>query len=170
MAGRIDPDAWVAPGAVVLGDLTLGRASSIWYGCVARGDTERIVVGDETNIQDLCVLHADPGFPCVVGARVSVGHRVVLHGCAVEDDCLIGMGAILLNGARVGAGSIVGAGSLIAEGKAVPPGSLVVGVPGRILRPVDAAARARMEHTWRHYVTLSRRHRAGEFGAPASGP
>jgi carbonic anhydrase/acetyltransferase-like protein (isoleucine patch superfamily) len=163
MTTTIDPTAWIAPGAVVLGDVTLGADASLWYGAVVRGDTERIVIGNETNIQDLSMVHADPGVPCLIGRRVSVGHRVILHGCTVEDDCLIGMGAILLNGAKVGAGSIVGAGTVLTEGKEIPPGSLVVGVPGRVLRPVDDAARARMDHIWRHYVALARRHRAGEF-------
>jgi carbonic anhydrase/acetyltransferase-like protein (isoleucine patch superfamily) len=159
----IDPSVFIAPGAAVLGDVRLGRDASVWYHVVARGDSERIEVGDESNIQDLSMLHADPGFPCVIGRRVTVGHRAILHGCVVEDDCLIGMGAILLNGARVGRGSVVGAGALLAEGKEIPPGSLVLGVPARVLRPVDEPTRARIDHAWRHYVELARRHRAGEF-------
>lgn len=159
----IAPDAFLAPGAVVLGDVRLGPASSLWYHAVARGDTERIAIGASTNIQDLTMVHADPGVPCTIGDRVTVGHRVILHGCTVEDDCLIGMGAILLNGSRVGAGSLVGAGALIKEGMDVPSNSLVVGAPGRVIRQVDDAMRRRMEHTWRHYVALAKRHRAGEF-------
>jgi carbonic anhydrase/acetyltransferase-like protein (isoleucine patch superfamily) len=159
----LDPSAFIAAGAVVLGDVQLGRDVSVWYNTVIRGDAERIAVGDETNIQDLSMLHADPGFPCVVGSRVTVGHRVILHGCVVEDDCLIGMGAILLNGVRIGRGSVVGAGTILAEGKSVPPGSLVLGVPGRVLREVDDAMRARIDHSWRHYVDQARRHRAGDF-------
>src|SRR5579871_4349284 len=118
----IDPTAFIAPGAIVLGDVHLGRDASVWYGTVARGDVERIAVGDESNIQDLCLLHADPGLPCVVGPRVTVGHRVILHGCTVEEDCLIGMGAILLNGVRVGRGSVIGAGAVLTEGTEIPPG------------------------------------------------
>lgn len=159
----IDPSVFLARGVVVLGDVHLGRDVSLWYQTVVRGDTETIRIGAETNIQDLSMVHADPGVPCTIGERVSVGHRVILHGCTVEDDCLIGMGAIVLNGARIGAGSLVGAGSLIKEGQEIPPGSLVVGVPGRVVRPVDEATRARMDHTWRHYIALARRHRAGEF-------
>jgi carbonic anhydrase/acetyltransferase-like protein (isoleucine patch superfamily) len=162
-SAAIDPSAWIAPGVVVLGNVTIGPGTSLWYGTVVRGDTEQIVIGADTNIQDLSMVHADPGFPCRVGQRVTVGHRVILHGCTVEDDCLIGMGAILLNGVTIGAGSIVGAGTVLAEGKTIPPGSLVVGVPGRVLRSVDDAARTRMEHTWRHYIDLAVRHRAGEF-------
>jgi carbonic anhydrase/acetyltransferase-like protein (isoleucine patch superfamily) len=163
MEPAIDPTAWLAPGVVVLGDVTLGKQASLWYGTVVRGDTERIVIGEETNIQDLSMVHADPGVPCLIGRRVSAGHRVILHGCTVDDDCLIGMGAILLNGVKVGAGSIVGAGTVLPEGKEIPPGSLVVGVPGRVLRPVDDAAWTRIELTWRHYVALAERHRAGQF-------
>lgn len=136
---------------------------SVWYNTVVRGDSERITVGDATNIQDLSMVHADPGFPCVVGRRVTVGHRVILHGCTVEDDCMIGMGAILLNGVRVGRGSVVGAGAVLVEGMQVPPGMLVLGVPGRVVREVDGAGRDRIEHAWRHYVAEARRHQAGAF-------
>jgi carbonic anhydrase/acetyltransferase-like protein (isoleucine patch superfamily) len=159
----IEPSAFIATGAVVLGDVHLGRDSSVWYNAVLRGDTDRITVGDGTNIQDLSMLHADPGVPCAVGRRVTVGHRVILHGCTVEDDCLIGMGAILLNRVHVGAGSVVGAGALLTEGTVVPPGSLVVGVPGRVIRQVDEATRARIDHAWRHYVAQAQRHRSGAF-------
>jgi carbonic anhydrase/acetyltransferase-like protein (isoleucine patch superfamily) len=130
---------------------------------VLRGDTDRISIGAQSNIQDLTMIHADPGIPCSVGDRVTVGHRVILHGCTVEDDCLIGMGAILLNGVRVGRGSIIGAGALLLENLEVAPGSLVVGVPARVVRPVDEATRVRVEHGWRHYVEQARRHRDGTF-------
>jgi carbonic anhydrase/acetyltransferase-like protein (isoleucine patch superfamily) len=159
----IDPSAFLARGAIVLGDVTLGGRASVWYHAVIRGDTEAIAIGDDTNLQDFTMVHADPGAPCRVGARVSVGHRAILHGCTVEDDCLIGMGAILLNGARIGAGSVVGAGALVKEGMVVPPGSLVVGVPGRVVREVDDATRERLAHTWRHYVANAARHRDGAF-------
>jgi len=109
------------------------------------------------------MIHADPGLPCLVGNRVTVGHRVILHGCTVEDDCLIGMGAILLNRVRVGAGSVIGAGALLLEGTEVPCGSLVLGFPARIVRPVDEDLRERIEHAWRHYVAEASRHRAGGF-------
>lgn len=159
----IDPTAFIASGAFVLGDVYLGRDASVWYNSVLRGDTDRISIGDETNIQDLCMIHADPGIPCVIGPRVTVGHRVILHGCIVEEDCLIGMGAILLNGVRVGAGSVIGAGAVLLEGTEIPPGSLVVGVPGRVVRKVDDAVRERIDHSWRHYVAQAQRHRTGEF-------
>lgn len=159
----IDPSAFIAAGAIVLGDVHIGPGSSIWYNSVVRGDTDRITIGENTNIQDLTMIHADPGVPCTVGDRVTVGHRVILHGCTIEDDCLIGMGAIILNRARVGRGSIVGAGAVILEGTEIPPGSLVVGVPAKVVRAVDEATAARLEHGWQHYVDQARRHREGAF-------
>lgn len=159
----IDPSAFIAPGAVVLGDVTMEADSSVWYGCVVRGDMAPITIGHSTNIQDLTLMHVDAGVPCTIGARVGVGHRVILHGCTVEPDCLIGMGAILLNGVHVGSGSVIGAGAVVPEGTQVPPGSLVLGVPGKVVRPVDDALRARIAGTWRHYVEQARRHRARAF-------
>src|SRR5262245_58487350 len=108
--------AFIAPGAIVLGRVVIGRGSSVWYNAVIRGDSEASAIGDETNVQDLAMIHADPGFPCVVGKRVTVGHRAILHGCTIADECLIGMGAILLNGVSLGSGSVVGAGALLVEG------------------------------------------------------
>jgi carbonic anhydrase/acetyltransferase-like protein (isoleucine patch superfamily) len=122
-----------------MGDVTLGEDSSVWYGAVLRGDMDAIVVGAQTNLQDGAIVHVDDGFPCIVGARVGVGHRVILHGCTVEDECLIGMGSVLLNGVRIGTGSVIAAGAVVPEGMTVPPGSLVMGVPGRIVRPVGEA-------------------------------
>ncbi|MGE3819784.1 MAG: gamma carbonic anhydrase family protein [Isosphaeraceae bacterium] len=159
----IDPTAFLAPGCIVLGDVAIGKNASVWYQAVVRGDTERIVIGEDTNIQDLSMIHADPGVPCLIGDRVTVGHRVILHGCVVGDDCLIGMGAILLNGVRLGAGCVVGAGALLKEGMEVPPGSLALGVPARVLKPVDDDLRARVDHSWRHYVENARKHREGAF-------
>ena len=128
-------------------------------------------MGEGTNVQDLSMLHADPGVPCLIGCRVTVGHRVILHGCTVEDDCLIGMGAILLNGVRVGRGSVIGAGAVLTEGTEVPAGSLVLGLPGKVVRAVDEPTQARIEHAWRHYVAQAARHRAGGFPVyPASAP
>ncbi len=160
---QIDPTAFLAPGALVMGDVVLGPESSVWYGAVLRGDTEAIRIGPQSNIQDQTLVHADPGTPCVIGARVTVGHRVILHGCTVEDDCLIGMGAILLNGCHNGRGSGIAAGTLIGEGKSIAPGSLIMGVPGRLLRPVDAPLLARIAHAWPHYIAMAQRHRNGEF-------
>jgi carbonic anhydrase/acetyltransferase-like protein (isoleucine patch superfamily) len=159
----IDPTVFIARGAIVLGNVEIGEEVSIWYNAVIRGDTDKITIGAQTNIQDLAMVHADPGIPCTVGSRVTVGHRAILHGCTVEDDCLIGMGAVLLNKVRVGRGSIVAAGAVLLEGTEVPPGSVVVGMPGRVMRQLDAALAERVEQGWRHYVDQARRHRAGEL-------
>ena len=159
----IDSSAFVAPGAVVLGDVTLGEQASVWYGAVLRGDMAPITVGAQTNLQDGTIVHVDEGVPCTVGNRVGVGHRAILHGCTVEDDSLVGMGAILLNHVRVGSGSVIGAGAVIPEGTEIPPHSLVLGVPARVVRPVDARLALRIALTVEHNVALSARHRAGEF-------
>ncbi len=159
----IDSTAFLAPGAVVLGDVTLGKETSVWYNAVLRADMAPITVGDHTNIQDLSVIHVDEGFPCTLGARVGVGHRAILHGCTVEDDCLVGMGSILLNGVRLGSGSVIGAGAVVPEGMEIPPASLVLGVPARIVRSVDGSLARRIELTWRHYVELARHHRKGRW-------
>ncbi|MFD1831089.1 gamma carbonic anhydrase family protein [Streptomyces desertarenae] len=137
VAGRepvVDPEAYVAPTAVVVGEVELGAGSGVWYNAVLRGDCAAITVGAGSNVQDNCTVHADPGFPVVVGTGVSVGHNAVLHGCTVGNDVLIGMGSTVLNGARVGAGSLVAAHALVPQGMEVPPGSLVAGVPARVRR------------------------------------
>ena len=159
----IHPTAFIAPTASVMGDVTLGEDSSVWYGAVLRADMAPIVIGPQTNIQDGGIVHVDEGVPCTVGARVGVGHRVILHGCTVEDDCLIGMGSVLLNEVRIGRGSVVAAGAVIPEGMTVPSGSLVMGVPGRIVRPVSEALTQRIAETWSHYVGQARAHRAGRY-------
>ncbi|HET9274691.1 MAG TPA: gamma carbonic anhydrase family protein [Gemmatimonadales bacterium] len=160
---RVDPTAFIASTATVMGDVHLGSESSVWYGAVVRGDMAPIRIGACTNLQDQVVVHVDEGVPCTIGARVGVGHRAILHGCTVEDDCLVGMGAILLNHVRVGRGSVIAAGAVLREGMEVPPGSLVMGLPGRVARPVDEELRRRIEFTWRHYVEQARRHAGGEF-------
>ncbi|RKN46940.1 gamma carbonic anhydrase family protein [Streptomyces hoynatensis] len=159
-APRLAEGAWVAPGATVLGDVRLGAGASVWYGTVVRADLERIEIGAGSNVQDGCVLHADPGFPAVLGAGVSVGHRAVVHGCLVEEDSLVGMGAVLLNGARVGRGSLIAAGAVLLEGTSVPPGSLVAGVPGKVRRALTAAEREGLRATAARYRDLARRHAA----------
>jgi carbonic anhydrase/acetyltransferase-like protein (isoleucine patch superfamily) len=159
----IHPSAFIASTAAVMGDVTLGQDASVWYGAVLRGDMAPIVVGSQSNIQDGTVVHVDEGMPCHVGQRVGVGHRVILHGCTVENDCLIAMGSVLLNGVVIGSGSVVAAGAVIPEGMRVPPGSLVMGVPGRIVRPVDAALAERVAETWRHYVEEARAHQANRY-------
>ncbi|MGY1856500.1 gamma carbonic anhydrase family protein [Modestobacter sp. SYSU DS0290] len=137
-APAIDEQAFVAPTAVVVGRVTLGPRASIWYGAVARADTEVIEIGADSNVQDGSTLHSDPGFPLVLGERVTVGHGVVLHGCRVDDDVLVGMGATVLNGARIGSGSIVAAGAVVTQGTVVPPNSLVAGVPAKVRRQTTA--------------------------------
>jgi len=131
---RIDDDAFVAPTAVVVGAVTMGPRSSIWYGAVARADADQIDIGEGSNVQDGCTLHSDEGFPLLIGKGVTVGHRVVLHGARVDDDVLVGMGSIVMNGAHIGSGSIVAAGAVVTPGTEVPPGSVVGGIPAKVLR------------------------------------
>jgi carbonic anhydrase/acetyltransferase-like protein (isoleucine patch superfamily) len=159
----IHSTSFIAPSASIMGSVTLEAESSVWYQAVLRGDLAPITVGAQSNIQDGAVVHVDEGLPCTVGRRVGVGHRVILHGCIVEDDCLIGMGSVLLNRVRIRTGSVVAAGAVIPEGMVVPPGSLVMGVPGRIVRPVDDTLKRRIAETWAHYVELARQHRAGRY-------
>jgi carbonic anhydrase/acetyltransferase-like protein (isoleucine patch superfamily) len=146
-----------------MGDVTIGAESSVWYGAVIRGDMAPIVIGSQTNLQDGTIVHVDEGVPCRIGSRVGVGHRVILHGCTVEDDCLIGMGSVLLNEVQVGAGSVVAAGAVLPEGMQAPPGSLVMGVPARVVRAVDERLARRIAETWSHYVGQARAHREGRF-------
>jgi carbonic anhydrase/acetyltransferase-like protein (isoleucine patch superfamily) len=146
-----------------MGDVTLGEESSVWYGAVLRGDMAPIIIGAQTNLQDGTIVHVDHEVPCVIGKRVGVGHRVILHGCIVEDECLIGMGSVLLNNVRVGAGSVIGAGAVLTEGMEVPAGSLVMGVPGRVVRQVDERLARRIAGTWSHYVEQARAHKAGKY-------
>lgn len=160
---RIHPTAFIASTAAVMGDVTIGQDASVWYGAVLRGDMAPIVIGDQSNIQDGTIVHVDDGVPCTVGRRVGVGHRVILHGCTVEDECLIAMGSVLLNGVVIGCGSVVAAGAVVPEGMQVPPRSLVMGVPGRVVRPVDTALTERVVATWEHYVEEARAHQAGRY-------
>lgn len=135
---KVDGSALIAPGAVVVGDVSLASASSVWFNASLRGDVERIVVGAGSNVQEGCILHADPGFPCEIGAGVTVGHGAVVHGARVGDNCIVGIRAVLLNGAVVGENSIVGACALLTEGKVFPPNSLILGAPARVARELTA--------------------------------
>jgi carbonic anhydrase/acetyltransferase-like protein (isoleucine patch superfamily) len=135
----IDPTAWVAPSADLIGDVRLAARASIWFGAVLRADNTPIIIGEETNIQDSAVGHSDPGVPLTIGARVTVGHQAILHGCTIADDCLIGMGARILNGAMLEPECLVGAGALITEGKRFERGSLIVGSPARVVRQLSDA-------------------------------
>jgi len=160
---RVASTAWVAPGAVVVGDVEIGEHASVWYGSLLRGDIAPIRIGAETNIQDLTTVHVDVDRPTVIGSRVGVGHRAIVHGCVVEDDCLIGMGSVVLSHAVIGAGSVVAAGAVVREGMVVPPRSLVVGVPGRIARESDDELRARARATVEHYKMLKEGHRSNRW-------
>lgn len=162
-APRIPETAFVAPSADVVGDVVLGEDASVWYQCVLRGDIAPIRVGARTNIQDLTMVHVDVDRPCVIGDRVGVGHRSIIHGCEIGDDCLVGMGAIVLSDAVIGSGSLVAAGAVVTEGMEVPPNSLVVGVPGKVIRDVDDDLRERMRLTVEHYRELKEGHRSGRW-------
>ncbi len=156
---EINPDAWVAPGAVVVGRVRVGRATSVWYGSVLRADDEVIVIGEECNIQDLCCLHSDPGEPAVLEDRVSLGHRAIVHGAHVEQGSLIGIGAVVLGGARIGAGTLVAAGAVVTPGMQIPPGVLAAGVPATVLREASEDDRALMARVPDSYVSKARWHR-----------
>lgn len=158
-APEIDSDAFVAPSATIIGDVFLGKDASAFYGVVVRGDTAIIKVGEGSNLQDNVVLHADPGFPTTVGARVSIGHGAVVHGCTVGDDCLIGMSATVLNGAVIGAGSLVAAGAVVLEGTEIPPRSLVAGVPAKVRRELSDEELDGVKENAAHYVELARAHK-----------
>jgi carbonic anhydrase/acetyltransferase-like protein (isoleucine patch superfamily) len=158
---EIHPDAWIAPGAHVMGKVRIGAGASVWFGAVLRGDNEWIEVGEDTNIQENSVLHTDWGYPLTIGARCTIGHKAMLHGCVIADESLIGMGATLLNGAVIGAGCLIGACALVTEGKRIPDGSLVMGAPGKVVRELDAAARQGLLESAANYAANARRFRAG---------
>lgn len=155
----IHSQAYIAPGAVVVGRVSIGRASSIWYGSVLRGDDERIEIDEECNVQDLCCLHSDPGEPAILESRVSLGHKAMVHGAHVESGALIGIGAIVLGGARIGAGTLVAAGALVGPGKKIPSGVLVAGVPGKIVRELTDDDRASFARTPDNYMAKALKHR-----------
>lgn len=157
---RVDDAIFIAESATITGDVELAPGTSIWYGAVLRGDTNIIRVGENTNIQDVCVLHGDADWPVIVGNRVTVGHGAILHGCQIEDDCLIGMASVIMNGCIVGAGSIVAGGTVLAPGTKIPPRSLVVGVPGKIRREVSQEEiDGLIRHSWKVYLELAERNR-----------
>jgi len=152
--------AWVAPNATLAGAVTVGERASVFYGAVLRGDMDSITIGDDTNLQDNVTVHVDTGVPTVVGARVSVGHAAVLHGCIIEDDCLIGMSATVLNRAVIGTGSLVAAGSVVLEDTVIPPRSLVAGVPAKVRRAITDDEFGKIQRNYRSYLELSAAHRA----------
>jgi carbonic anhydrase/acetyltransferase-like protein (isoleucine patch superfamily) len=155
---------WIAPTATVVGQVRLGEGVGIWFGAVLRGDGEAIAIGENTNVQEHTVVHTDPGFPTTVGAGCTIGHRAIVHGCTIGDNVLVGMGAIVLNGARIGDNSLIGAGALVPEGREIPPGSLVLGMPGKVVRALTADEIARNRASAAHYVANWRRYAAGFEG------
>jgi carbonic anhydrase/acetyltransferase-like protein (isoleucine patch superfamily) len=160
VAPQLGQGAWAAPSADLIGDVRLGARASVWFGAVIRADNTPIVVGEESNIQDGSVCHSDAGFPLTIGARVTVGHQAILHGCTVADDCLIGMGARILNGAVVEPECIVGAGALITEGKRFERGSLIVGAPARVVRQVTEKEKQMLRASAAHYAEKAGRYAA----------
>lgn len=148
----VEQPCFIAPNATVVGHVEISQEASIWYGAVVRGDSEKIQIGPRTNVQDLCVIHADPGYPCVIGAGVTIGHTAIVHGALIEQEVMIGMHAVVMNGARIGARSIVGVGCVVTEGTEIPPGSLVLGVPGRIVRACTDVDFERIRNASAHYV------------------
>lgn len=168
---RVAASAYVDPSAQVVGDVEIGERSSVWCNATLRGDVHSIRIGEETNIQDNCVLHGERNqWPVVVGDRVTVGHGAILHGCVVEDECLIGIGAVILNGARIGRGSVVAAAALVPEGLQVPPGSVVMGAPASVRRSVRLEERERFARSNRNYVGYSRQYLEEQAGEQAIDP
>jgi carbonic anhydrase/acetyltransferase-like protein (isoleucine patch superfamily) len=156
---KIDASAFIAPGATVIGNVTIESDASVWYCAVARGDLEEIIIGEGTNVQDGCILHADPDEPCVIGARVTIGHGAIVHAATVEDDVLIGMRATILNGAVIGKGSIIAAGALVTPGTSIPPHSLVMGIPGKVIRTTNEEEISMISASAEHYRELARNYR-----------
>lgn len=163
----VDDTAWIAPGAVVYGRVRLQARSSVWFGCVLRGDHEWIDVGEETNIQDGSILHVDNGYPCLLGKRVTLGHRVVLHASVVDDDALIGIGAVVLSRCVIGQGALIAAGAVVLEGTHVPPHTLWAGCPARQVKELSSSQQERLAATFQHYVNNAAGHRVA-FGKPSS--
>jgi carbonic anhydrase/acetyltransferase-like protein (isoleucine patch superfamily) len=156
-----DGQYYVAENATLIGRIRLASDASVWFGCLLRGDSEWITIGQGSNVQDNSTLHADPGKPMTLGKRCTVGHNVILHGCTIEDDVLIGMGAIVMNGALIRSGSIVGAGTVVTEGKEFPANSLILGAPARVVRTLDAEQVASIPGIAAHYVANGKRYKTG---------
>lgn len=161
IAPRIDESAWVADSAQVMGNVELAEGASIWFGAIVRGDTEEIRIGRNSNIQDGSVLHTDHEKPLSIGDDVTVGHKVMLHGCTIGDGSLIGIGAVVLNGAKIGKGCLVGAGSLVTEGKEFPDGSMIVGSPARVVKQLTPEQLGHLRLSAQHYVENARRFKTG---------
>ncbi|MDO4592030.1 MAG: gamma carbonic anhydrase family protein [Comamonadaceae bacterium] len=161
VAPQVADSAWIADSAQVMGDVQVGADASVWFGTVVRGDTSTITIGEGTNVQDASVLHADLGMPLVIGRHVTVGHQVMLHGCTIGDESLIGIGAIVLNGAKIGKNCLVGAGALVTEGKEFPDGSMIIGSPARVVRQLTPEQIQGLRQSAQHYIDNARRFRAG---------
>ncbi|HKQ96319.1 MAG TPA: gamma carbonic anhydrase family protein [Candidatus Polarisedimenticolia bacterium] len=161
----IDPTAFIAPGAALVGDVAIGAGASVWFNATLRGDLEAIVIGAESNVQDNCVVHVDVGQPARIGARVTLGHGAIVHAATIEDEVLVAMKAVVLSGCHVGTGSLIGAGAVVPEGTRIPPGSLVLGVPGRVVRPLRPEESERVRRNAQSYVELAAAYRAGDFDA-----
>ncbi|MFT4195243.1 gamma carbonic anhydrase family protein [Ottowia sp.] len=159
-APQVHATAWIADSAEVMGNVRVGPDASVWFGCVLRGDTEAMTIGEGSNVQDLSVLHADAGMPLAIGRHVTVGHKVMLHGCTIGDESLIGIGAIVLNGARIGRNCLVGAGALVTEGKEFPDGSMIVGAPARAVRQLTPEQIEGLRRSAQHYIDNARLFRA----------
>lgn len=162
VAPRIDPQVgWIAPNAVLVGDVSVGAEAGIWFGVVARGDIEPITIGARSNVQENCVLHTDTSYPLVIGDNVTIGHAAIIHGCTIGDNSLIGMGATVLNGARIGKNCLIGANALITENKVIPDNSMVLGAPGKVVREIDAEGVRALAASAERYVRNARRFAAG---------
>lgn len=156
---HVSPSCWIAPTATVLGSVSIGERSSVWFGAVIRGDTESIRIGQDSNIQDLCCLHADPGLPCTISSRVTLGHGAIVHGATVQENSLIGIRATVLNGAEIGRNSIIAAGAVVPEGKIIPANSLAMGVPAKVIRRVSEDDLKRIQHAADHYIAAAAKYR-----------
>src|SRR4051794_19705056 len=161
LAPQLAPGSWAAPSADLIGDVRLDERASVWFGAVIRADNTPIVIGEDSNIQDGAIGHSDPGFPLTIGARVTVGHQAILHGCTIGNDCLIGMGARILNGAVLEPECLVGAGALVTEGKTFPGGSLIVGSPARAIRQLTDEQKQALRVSAAHYAEKAARYAAG---------
>jgi carbonic anhydrase/acetyltransferase-like protein (isoleucine patch superfamily) len=161
MTPNLAPGAWVADSAEVIGQVELGKNVSVWFGSVIRGDSEKVSIGEGSNVQDACVLHADEGVPLVIGQRVSLGHQAMLHGCQIGDGSLVGIGAVILNHAKIGKNCLVGARALVTEGKEFPEGSMILGSPAKVVRPLTEAEILGLERIAQHYIDNAERFRTG---------
>lgn len=160
---NISKDAWIAPDARLAGNITLKAGASIWFHCTLRAETEPVIIGEDTNIQDNSVVHTDPGCPVILGDRVTVGHGCILHGCQVGEESLIGMGSILLNGVQIGRHCLIGAGSLVTQNTVIPDGSLVMGSPAKVIRPITPAQAEDILANAEEYVALAQDYREGKY-------